>query len=157
LAETDLTRALTVMIETLPKRLDESVDEQAIAECLDLFSLEDLLDRPETRSSIRGIRDRLALTLAKLIRERDGVQYERYETGMWSCLKCDNVTLTAMVVQEKPNVVMIHCGECKFQSRKTILDEELAELRHEGTPLDPFGRHMEKRTRKAKRKRGARS
>jgi hypothetical protein len=149
----DLTRMVTVVLETLPLRLkDGAVTESMVAEALDVFTIDELMRRPETRVRLDQIREKLCYALVGKLREQHGPQYETLSTGLYACSRCRATPIICMVIQESPCVVVLQCRGCSYEERKTLLDGELVEIRSEGSPVDwrgePIikkGKHRNKR------------
>lgn len=146
----DLTRMVTVIVETLPIRLrgTDRITESMIAEALDLFQIDQLIHRPETRAALADIRELLAIALAKAVREKHGPQYETIQTGLYSCSRCRHTPVLCVVVQESPCHVVWQCQHCGYEERKTLLDGELSEIRFEGSPVDVSGKPVVKKRRR---------
>jgi hypothetical protein len=145
--QNDLTRSVAELVAALPRRMEaETVSEFTVGEVMDLFCIDDMMKRPDVQAKISELREKLCITLARLLREKNKTEFESFETGLHSCERCHAIPILAMVVQEgDPVVVLFRCPYCRYETRQRMLDEELIELKAEGIPLDPLGRPVAKR------------
>jgi hypothetical protein len=150
----DMTRAVTVMLETLPARLADGINESMVAEALDLFTIDELMRKPATRETLDQIREKLCYALVKELRDKFGPMRETLSTGLYACEKCHATPVLCVVVQESPCVVTFQCRRCSYEERKTLLDGELVEIRSEGSPVDWRGEPIVKKGKGKKKKDG---